>query len=158
MIPKLRVRFQVVLFVLCVGSCDRTAGDTEFNSTVDIATAVVRVALHPDLNTDQQDFAIFGRFAFTSPRHSESGAPVHTETQDGFNHACDDVMNAPADGSRWIAVVERGLCSFDAKLTSAKLANASAVIVYDSSDGFLVTMETSGALNLLIHSRCNLAI
>ena len=126
--------------------CDVTSSiDTDFNSTVEIATAHVQVTLRQTTDAlKPQEDEIFGRFAFTSPQYTVTGAPVHAQTHDGANHACTDVMNAPGNGSAWIAVVERGGCPFDTKLTSAKIANASAVIVYDNDDGFLVTMETTG--------------
>ena len=85
-----------------------------------------------------------GVYGLESKLEPERGTLVHVLTEDGANHACTPIMNAPKEG-QWIALVQRGGCKFHSKIyTAGKLHNASAVIVYDNVEADPVSMAHNG--------------
>ena len=77
-----------------------------------------------------RELAAVGRYGVASPVEMEVGNVVHVMTEDSANHGCTPAMNVPS-GSRWIALVQRGNCKFEQKITAAVEHNASAVVIYN---------------------------
>ena len=130
------------------------AAEFKANTQLDVASASILFSYRNNVNSVKMTRdEITGRYALHSPVDVISGRLIHVLTSDGANHACGDVINAPSSppstpevSGDWLALVQRGECKFDDKMTSAALVgNASGVIVYDHSlDGELVTMDHSG--------------
>ena len=82
-----------------------------------------------------------GRFGIASRVAVESGWVVHVLTENGHNHGCSALVNAPRR-TPWVALVERGGCTFHKKVENSWLSNASAVVVYNHKDeDSLITMQ-----------------
>jgi len=75
-----------------------------------------------------------GRYGETSKISSENGLVVHVRDIDNNTDGCKPAVNVPQD-EPWIALIQRGSCSFQTKIFQAtKLSNASAVVVYNNQD------------------------
>lgn len=85
-----------------------------------------------------------GRYGTKSKIASESGVLVHVRHGGNLTTGC-----APPEhetpNKKWIALVQRGSCSFHDKIHNhAKKRDAAAVIIYDSRQGGVITMHHNG--------------
>ena len=143
----------VICFIQLLHTSD-AAAQYKANTKFKVATASVFYTYREVNTIKERTVEVTGRYALGSPVYLVSGHLVHVQTSDGANNGCHDVINVPGAvtevGGDWLALVQRGECRFAEKMLRAVVGNASAVIVYDSVDGDLVTMEHSGQFVLYI--------
>ena len=86
-----------------------------------------------------------GIYGAESRLDTEWGLVVHVRSEDNKTNGCARLVNVPSE--RWIALIERGDCSFHTKISNAAIvSNASAVVIYDASESSLLTMKHNGNL------------
>lgn len=72
-----------------------------------------------------------GKFGSHSPKRHEKGW-LYSLKENNVN-GC-NVFDVVVDRKPWIALIERGACNFRDKIINARNHNATAVVIYDSSD------------------------
>lgn len=95
-------------------------------TSYDVATGLM-------IQTDKSEIGKFGEYHVGSA----SGVLLHVVGTDDDRNGCAAPVRGvrqPPSGGPWIALVRRGKCSFQNKVDNARLAGASAVIVYNDRD------------------------
>lgn len=80
--------------------------------------------------SDSKSF-VSGYYVTNGKLGPESAEVVHVLTKKNKSDGCTDIVNAPFNKS-WIALIERGDCTFLEKLRNAQKFNASAVVFYNN--------------------------
>jgi hypothetical protein len=75
-----------------------------------------------------------GNYVTNAKLDSESGEVFHVQTIKNISDGCDEIVNAPPNNKKWIALIERGVCTFKEKLEMARKYNACAVVFYDHKE------------------------
>lgn len=122
------------------------SGVTEVGNQLNVISALIRYSyFDPDTGEHLHEQGEYGRYASSSPVNPVSGLVVHVRSKDGANHGCDAAPphNQPSTPEDWVALVQRGTCSFSTKIeNSAVVGNASAVIIYNNVEvDYLITMD-----------------
>ena len=124
---KMRISLLLLMTILTVIHCDHV----DNKDTMAVGTAIVSVS-YIDTNGENLIQTDEGRYGYRSVMHPKQGNLIHVRTSDNKTKGCSPFVNAPtASGEPWIALIERGECKFDSKITNAVLHEASAVVVYD---------------------------
>lgn len=86
-----------------------------------------------------------GRYGATSPLNNVSGAVVLATSEDGNYLGCqqNSYIGHNVRGP-WVALAERGICTFAQKIQMAREANASAIIIYNYIDDEEINMIHKG--------------
>jgi len=146
---KMVLRFVVCAF--CVSQLvDGMAVDVTIPDELPVSTANLDVWYRDRVSGRRTRDRVTGRYAVASPITPEYGRLVHVRTEDGRNHGCQPLVNAPdASEGKWIALIQRGNCKFhDKVINAAWIYNASAVVVYNH-------MEESDLLIMHHFSKCD---
>ena len=120
-------------------------------------TAYVNITyLDPETNHVFKDRQIIhGHYGHGSIVDHRTGVVVHVRSANNLTDGCSPPVNVPGTGEKWIALVKRGDCSFQTKITNAAInSNASAVVIYDyeeiSKDGFVMNDRGNKCFNYII--------
>lgn len=105
----------------------------EFNRAYNVYTAVVNITYRdPATGQMKSEKEEMGHFGSHSLVDLEWGWVVHVRTSENHTHGCDVPHNVPR-GNRWIALIQRGTCTFQEKIVNAAIrSNASAVVIYNN--------------------------
>ena len=126
------------ILLLCNASTTDDVRDKTYTAVINITYRSV-----PSGN-DITESGEMGRYGTSSRLEEEYGWVIHVRTANNETHGCSPPINFPLDGRRWIALIERGSCKFHKKIENAAASNATAVVIYNSVDADLVTMEHNG--------------
>ena len=120
----LLLTFTSILHVL---QCDQ--------DTMEVGTAIVSVSYQDPENGENFKQTDNGRYGYRSAMETKYGDLIHVRTLDNKTRGCSSFTNAPNEDEAWIALIERGECSFDSKIHNAAIVHhASAVVVYDHEE------------------------
>ena len=122
--------------------------------TMSVGTAIVSVT-YQDVNGENYIQTDEGRYGYRSAMHTKYGDLIHVRTSDNMTQGCSSFVNAPLSlDEPWIALIQRGLCSFDEKITNAVHEHhASAVVVYDHEPTEDILIMNHKGRNYPIHHK-----
>lgn len=107
--------------------------------------------LHAHMVADYSDQVVLdttGKFGFHSPTRRVRGRVVHVadpglSSNFGCAHGIENRHEIPSD-EPWIALIKRGKCYFFNKIKLGERHKASAVVIYDDTNGKIQVMNTLG--------------
>lgn len=91
-------------------------------------------------------------YGFSSPKHTEYGQLVkalsfNTSSMQANNYGCTKYVNEILP-EKYVAIVSRGECSFERKISVAFENKASALIVYNTENSAFIMFSNSNSINL----------
>ncbi|XP_055499997.1 E3 ubiquitin-protein ligase RNF128 isoform X2 [Leucoraja erinacea] len=103
---------------------------SETMSKVDLwPVAVINIThLSPETNHTSTE-AVEGRYGMTSPKERAAGSVRAPSSEDTL--ACDPNVDFRGVETPWIALIERGNCTFAQKIDNAAMKGATAVVIYN---------------------------
>ncbi|KAM4677743.1 E3 ubiquitin-protein ligase RNF130 isoform 2-T2 [Discoglossus pictus] len=147
MIPRRSVQYLNCLPILVLLPCSLALSGVD--QTIEAVNAIVNVTiLEPGSNTVLLRID-GGRYGQDSPKTEAKGivltpVPVHGAA-DGLGCDPQTRFHVPPNTKHWIALLQRGNCTFREKILRAASHNASAVVIYNnSSKEATVTMTHQG--------------
>ncbi|XP_069131150.1 RING finger protein 150-like [Argopecten irradians] len=138
--PKWRsfgLLYHVLLFVVLIAPPGRCARDSNRSTVIKKRTAANVNITYIDNGMTRvlfQKTKELGHFSVNSKIAPESGEVVRVMTIENNTDGCNDLINH-IPSRNWIALIQRGNCSFTKKIEiAAKTYNASAVVIYNSKE------------------------
>ncbi|XP_060082627.1 RING finger protein 150-like [Ylistrum balloti] len=132
-----RLVYHVLLFVVLIappGRCARDSNRSTVNKKRTAANVNITYIDNGMTHVLFQKAKELGHFSVNSKIAPESGEVVRVMTIENNTDGCNDLINH-IPSRNWIALIQRGNCSFNKKIEiAAKTYNASAVVIYNSKE------------------------
>lgn len=135
--PKWRPCCLCIVFILiCVTSNIASAtGQNDLKNNEYYYRAKVNLTYYDEKEKKMvSEMKEMGNYVTNAKLGSESGEVFHVQTAENKSDACGDIVNAPQNNKKWIALIERGVCTFMDKLKIANKYNACAVVFYNNEE------------------------
>lgn len=125
---------RLLVSFLCLKTvCGHSAVSESELSSLTIGTALLDISYVDGSQVVKKSET--GSFGYDSLMEPRNGILIHVRSKDNANHGCTHPVNVPSGNTSWIALVERGSCTFKEKVHNiANKHKASAVVIYDNED------------------------
>ena len=125
----------IVTILLCLTLNTASATNLSDSKTPDYFRAKVNLTYYDSkMKKIVSEMKEMGNYVTNAKLDSESGEVFHVQTIKNISDGCDEIVNAPPNNKKWIALIERGVCTFKEKLEMARKFNACAVVFYDHKE------------------------